>query len=35
MVMKADVVYDAYEHIKDEKAKVIFFISSRKNIKPK
>ena len=23
MVMKADVVYDAYEHIKDEKAKVI------------
>lgn len=24
MVMKADVVYDAYEHIKDESAKVIF-----------
>ena len=32
MVMKADVVYDAYEHIKDEKAKVIFLSPQRKTI---
>ena len=32
MVMKADVVYDAYEHIKDEKAKVIFLSPQGKTL---
>ena len=32
MVMKADVVYDAYEHIKDESAKVIFLSPQGKTL---
>lgn len=32
MVMKADVVYDAYEYIKDEKAKVIFLSPQGKTL---
>ncbi len=32
MVMKADVVYDAYEHIKDENAKVIFLSPQGKTL---
>ena len=32
MVMKADVVYDAYEHIKDEKAKFIFLSPQGKTL---
>lgn len=32
MVMKADVVYDAYENIKDEKAKVIFLSPQGKTL---
>lgn len=32
MVMKADVVYNAYEHIKDEKAKVIFLSPQGKTL---
>lgn len=32
MVMKADVIYNAYEHIKDEKAKVIFLSPQGKTL---
>lgn len=34
MVMRADVVYDAYKSVKDEKSKVIFLSPQGKKIEP-